>query len=139
MLFYNLHLIVKLLASLSIRISINLEVSRLTRYTTGKLIMNIFTIFITSIIFAQAYGVESYGVEQYSSAESQTETPITTPTQPVPTTQTTLEKAPNTGLFGLPADTNYALLAGIVLVVLGAVGIISVLVSRTRRKHTKAE
>lgn len=136
MLLDTLTLIVKLLTCLSIRISINLDVKGLTRYTTGKLIMNTFTIFITSIIFAQAYGVDSYGAQQYSPTEVQTQNPVVPP-QPAPVTQTTSERAPNTGLFGLPADTNYALLGGIVLIVVAVVGVIAVIASRARRKNTQ--
>lgn len=96
--------------------------------------MNNFSIFITTLLFAQAYGTEPYGVQEYSV----TEAPVTpTPGNPTPGTQTTTEKAPNTGLFGLPVDANYALIAGIALIVIAVVGAMSVLLSRARRKNSQ--
>lgn len=106
--------------------------------------MNIEYSLKTNIYIAQAYGASPYGEQTYScvpgdevclTAEPPTTNPNpgTNPT-PAPAVNTTTETAPNTGLFGIPQDMAVASLSGALLVAVAVIGIVYVLVSRSRAR-----
>jgi len=106
----------------------SLDFNEVTRYTLGKVLMNIEYTVKNSIVFAQAYGSGTYGTQTYSCQEANTCTTTTAPT----------EGAPNTGFLGLSQDAAIASLAGAVLVAVAIIGSIFVVISRhraTKKKH----